>query len=117
MGKKKGFKLKPNEIKPLKTGLGYCFATNMITIDGKRINFMYRQKPNIDGGSGWSFFSGYESDEYANNPKNIQIYDVNTIANYDPEIIPFLDSPYDSVFERNQKTGKFEQVYDFEFPE
>ena len=117
MLEKKKFKLKADEIKPLATGHGACFATNMITIDGKKINFMYREKPHNENDSGWKFFSGYEDDEYINDSKNTQIYDVNTIANYDPDIIPFLNSPINTAFERNQETGKIEQVFDFEFPE
>ena len=38
------------------------------------------------------------------------LYDVNTIANYDPEIIPFLDSPPGSAFERDAQTGEFVAV-------
>lgn len=38
------------------------------------------------------FFAGDESQDYINNPDNISIYDVNTIANYDPSIIKYLDS-------------------------
>jgi hypothetical protein len=49
------------------------------------------------------------------NPANSAIYDINTIANYDPDIIPFLDSPTGSAFERGAN-GKFAPVDDFEFP-
>ena len=35
--------------------------------------------------------SGYESDQYMEDPNNIGIYDLNTIANYDPEIVPPLE--------------------------
>jgi len=83
----------------------------------KKINFMYREKPHNDNDSGWKFFSGFESQDYIDNPSNTQIYDVNTIANYDPDIIPFLNAPIKSAFERNQETGKLEQIFDFEFPE
>ncbi len=114
---KKEFKLKAEQIKPLATGYGTCFATNLITIEGKKINFMYRENSRNENDSGWSFFSGYETDQYINNPKNTQIFDVNTIANYDQDIIPFLNSPINSAFERNQNTGKIEQVFDFQFPE
>jgi hypothetical protein len=54
---------------------------------------MYREEPDGDWDTGWRFFSGYESDDYVNDPDNLEIYQVNTIANYDPDIIPFLDSP------------------------
>ena len=55
------------------------------------------------------FFLGFETDAYVNDAKNCAIYDVNTIANYDPEIIPFLDAPICSAFHRDEQTGKFRE--------
>lgn len=60
--------------------------------------------------------SGLESDEYLNDPDNLAIYDVNTIANYDPDIIPFLDAPIGSAFERNSESGQFRRVEDWSPP-
>ena len=61
--------------------------------------------------------SGIESQEYMDDPVNHAVYDVNTIANYDPEIIPFLDAPFGSTFEREGGTGQFCEVFDFDPPE
>lgn len=111
------FKLSKKDIKPLKTGVGGCIATKRITVKGKGVNFMYRQKPDHAQGSGWRFFSGSgEDDAYLNDPKNSDAFDVNTIANYAPDIIPYLGSSIGSVFERNQKTGDWEKVTDFTIP-
>jgi hypothetical protein len=117
MTKSPQFKIKAEDIKPLVEGFGGCFATDMITVDGKRVNFMYREKPHNEIDSGWKFFSGFESEDYINDLNHTRVWDVNTIANYDPDIIPFLKSPTLTAFERNEKTGKFEQILDFEFPE
>ena len=38
---------------------------------------------------------------------------MNTIANYDPDIIPFLNAPYGSAFARDPETGQFVEE-DFE---
>jgi hypothetical protein len=38
------------------------------------------------------------------------VFDVNTIANYDPEIIPLLASPIGAAFERKGGRGKFVAV-------
>ncbi|MDN3273280.1 DUF2185 domain-containing protein [Frankia sp. RB7] len=57
--------------------------------------------------SGWRFFSGEESQDFADDPNNFEIYDVNTIANYDPDIIPLLESPAFSAFEREPKSSAF----------
>ena len=104
----KRFKLRPDEIRPLAPGRGGCYATDHITVDGHRVGYMYRERPDVGAGffdSGWRFFSGLESDEYANNSDNVAIYDVNTIANYDPEIIPFLDAPTCSALRETGRRG------------
>ena len=110
----KVFRLKAEEIVPLAEGRGACFATDMITCEGRKVAFMYREEPDREIDSGWRFMSGYESDEYMANPANLEIYDVNTIANYDPEIIPFLDAPIGSAFERADGDGGFVEVHDFD---
>lgn len=76
------------------TGHGGCFGTEMITVEGHKVGYMYREQPH-DTETGWVFTAGLESQEYMDDPKNLAIYDVNTIANYDCEIIPFLDAPLD----------------------
>ena len=65
---------------------------------------MYREAPDNNIDSGWRFFHGDEDDEYIDNSKNSGIYDVNTVANYTPEIIPFLDAPTGSAFYREGET-------------
>ena len=63
---------------------------------------MYREAPRDPIDSGWHFFSGEETQDYADDAKNFALYDVNTIANYDPAIIPLLDSPVGSAFGRSE---------------
>jgi len=96
----KQFKLAPSAIKPLVEGRGYCFATDAITVGGHKVGYMYREAPDSADDSGWRFFAATESQEYLDDPANTAVYDLNTIANYDPEIIPLLDSPAGSAFER-----------------
>ena len=84
---------------------GYCIAADTITVQGKLVGFMYREKADHPDDSGWRFFCGEESDEYCSDPANFALYDVNTIANYDPAIIPFLDYQVGSAFERNPESG------------
>jgi hypothetical protein len=45
------------------------------------------------------------SQAYANEPAHFEIYDVNTLANYDPTIIALLDHPAPCAFERDEKSG------------
>jgi len=46
--------------------------------------------------------AGDESNEYMGNTKNHNVYQVNTICNYDHDIIPFLDSKPGSAYIRNK---------------
>lgn len=99
----KKFKLQAHEIKSIAVGYGGCIATDMITVQGKRVGYMYREEPRNEMDSGWCFMSGMESQKYMEDPRNHEIYDVNTIANYSPDIAEFLDSPYGSAFERDSE--------------
>lgn len=103
--------LKESDIKELALGKGACFATDMITVEGRPITFMYRDDPRDSVDSGWVFLSGEETEDYMKNPDNHHIYDVNTIANYEPAIIEFLDAPFGSGFERSSE-GRFVEVVD-----
>jgi hypothetical protein len=98
------------QIRPLAEGYGSCFATDRITMKGKRVGFMYRQAPSSEADSGWRFLAGDESDTYVADPDNHGVYDVNIIANFDPDIVPFLDAPEHSAFERRDGSGPFEPV-------
>ena len=103
----KPFRLQADEIRDLIPPQGWCIASDRITVDGCHVGFMYREAPDDPDDSGWRFLAGDESDDYANNPDNLAMYDVNTIANYDPAIIPLLDSPEMSAFERATDSSPF----------
>lgn len=105
---KKPFKLRPDQIHTLVTGYGSCIATDRITVDGLSVGYMYREAPRDPDDSGWCFFAGDEPQEYVDNSDNLTIYNVNTIANYDREIIPFLDKPVGTAWTRDA-SGKFVQ--------
>ena len=103
----KRFGLPASAIKELAPGRGSCLARDHITVDMRPILFMYREPPDNETDSGWRFFSGDEAQDYVDDPENIGLYDVNTIANYDPAIIPHLDAPAFSAFERASETSVF----------
>jgi hypothetical protein len=96
----KQFKLKKDQFERLVYGYGSCIASDQITVDGRSVGFMYREPSSRDIDSGWRFLSGFESEAYMGDTRNHAAYDINTIANYDREIIPLLDSPPGSAFER-----------------
>lgn len=107
---KKKFALAASDIKPLAEGRGSCIASDRITVEGQPVGFMYRDPPDNDIDSGWCFLSGDETQEYLDEPGNLGLYDVNTIANYDPAIVSHLDAPPFSAFERQAGTNEFVAV-------
>ena len=97
----KEFKLNNDEMKELTDIKGSCIATDRITVDGMKIGYMYRDNPANGFDTGWRFFEGNEDEEYTNNPDNFEIYELNTICNYDPSIIPYLSKPIGTKLEKN----------------
>ena len=87
--------------------LGFALAPKQLVENKLRVRYMYREKSDNQSDSGWRFFSGFETDEYVNNPDNIGLYDVNTISSIDPDIVPFLSSPVGSAFERDSTEQPF----------
>ena len=109
----KQFKLSADQIKPVAEGYGGCIATDKITVDGYPVRFMYREAPDNEFDSGWRFMSGFEDDAYMDDPDNLAIYDINTIANYDPSIVPLLEAPEGSAFEKTSESERFLPVADW----
>lgn len=107
------FKLKRHQIAPVATGRGGCLSTDRITVDGKQVGYMYREEPSRDEDSGWRFFAGDEDASYMADAQRHGVYDVNTIVNYDPDILPLLDAKVGSRFERSTD-GKFRRLRDDE---
>ncbi|MFD1001460.1 DUF2185 domain-containing protein [Ohtaekwangia kribbensis] len=106
----KKYKITGDKIRQLINPMGGCMATDKITVEGKLIDFMYRMEPDFEHDSGWRFLSGTEDQEYVDNADNWAIYDVNTIANYDPAIIDYLNSPIGTELERIRENGKFRVI-------
>jgi hypothetical protein len=71
---------------------------------------MYRERPDRPEDSGWWFFAGDEDQAYIDDPKNTGVYAVNTIANYDPDIIPYLKTPYPCAFEKVPGSRTYRRV-------
>ncbi len=78
-----------------------CIASDKIIKEGFKVGFMYREEPsNTYPDSGWRFMAGDEDDKYLNNPNNFHIYAINTICNFDKDIIPYLKSKIGSKYIR-----------------
>lgn len=96
----KQFLLKKEDIKLLTEIKGSCIASDKITVDGKKVGYMYRENPTNEVDTGWRFFAGDEDEQYTNNPDNFEIYELNTICNYDQSIIPYLEKPVGTKLEK-----------------
>ena len=105
----KKFRMPRDQIRQLIPNMGGCYATDRILVDGLKVGYMFRELPDQAVLSGWTFMSGDETQEYAENADNWAIYDVNTICNYDPAIIPYLNEVYGSAFGRVAGTDRFEE--------
>ena len=85
-----------------------CIVSDKITKEGYKVGYMYRENssPNMPD-SGWRFLAGNEDEEYMNDPKNHHVFAINTICNYDSDIIPFVTSKIGSSYIR-VSSNKFE---------
>jgi hypothetical protein len=106
----KKYAIPKENIKKLVLDMGGAFATDQIMVDGKKIGYMYREKPNRPDDSGWRFFSGDEDQSYVDDLSHTAIYAVNTMANYDPDIIPYLNISPPCAFEKIKGTTKYRRV-------
>jgi len=107
---KRGFANQPE--KDMLPPMGGCFITERVTVDGLKIGYMYREVPARPEDSGWRFFSGDESQEYINDLTHTGVYEVNTAANYDADIIPYLDTPPPCAFEKVPEEHEYTRVED-----
>ena len=103
----KRFAIPVEDLKELYQGEGPqgCVASDRILVDGARVGYCCRVTP--DAGdetwdSGWRFIAGDESDAYMDDPDRSGIYALNTLCNYDPDIIPLLDSEPGTAWSRGE---------------
>lgn len=104
------FAIAAEEIQPLVDHAGAALATAMVTRFDSGIRYCYRETPADEADSGWLFFSGHETQEYLDDPTNTGVHSLNTIANFDPDIIPLLDAPPGSAFERTHMHEPFRPI-------
>lgn len=117
--RKKDYRLWPSEMKPYLPdwdGPNGCFVTDRVSVDGCRVGWCYREQPEPGfPDSGWRFFSGDESEDYIADIAHTEITDLNSVCNFDPDVIPLLDAPCNSAFVRGED-GRF-RPEPFDLPE
>src|SRR4051812_13161812 len=87
----------PDEITDLVPHRLGAIASDRVTVDGRLVGYMYRSGPVNPADSGWAFLAGDEDDAFMDEASNHGIFAVNTIANHDPAILPYLDAPVGSA--------------------
>ena len=92
------------------TGRVGCSVSKMIRVAGHPVGFLYRETPRDDRDSGWYLMAGPESAEYMADPANHAVYDLDSISEDHPEILPLLDAPIGSVFRRDRASGRFVEI-------
>lgn len=94
--------------------IGGLMVSKMITEENLKPMFMYREKRTRPEDSGWRIFSGYEPEDYTDNPDNSGIYNPSTILKIDPTIADLLLKGIGSVYERESEKKSWYKVTDFE---
>jgi hypothetical protein len=104
------FAIPEEHIRQLLPSMGWCLASDRIMVDGRPVGYMYRQPGDDEDDSGWRFFAGDESQAYADEASHFALYHVNTVANYDLDVIAYLSTPAPCAFEKIDGTDKYRPV-------
>jgi hypothetical protein len=93
--------------------IGGVLVSKLITNQGKKPMFLFREKRTRVSDSGWRIFSGLESDEYVNNSENLGIYHPSHIIEIEKSIESLLLKGVGSVFERINEQSEWVEVLDY----
>lgn len=70
----------------LTSALSLAIVSKDVIENKEPIGFLYHEEIQFNQDSGWRFFSGYETDEYVNNPENFQICSLSDVMANHPEL-------------------------------
>ena len=79
-----------------------CTVSSRVLVDGCEIATCIRQKPfaeDMSWDSGWLFLADGDED---NDECRYEYCDLNTICNYSPDVMQYLDFPYDTRLVRKE---------------
>ena len=99
----KNFLISSDRIRQITGQKGGCLASDKITVKGEKVGFAYREMPDTSfpNDTGWRFLAGDEDDGYLNNPDNFDVFDLNTVCNYDGDIVKILDGKIGESYYRD----------------
>ena len=106
----KKYTIQETALKELVKGDKTCIVSDSITVGGAKVGHMYREEPYFEEDSGWRFFAGDESPDYVDNEKNLDIFELNVIANHDTAIVKYLEKKQGAELERIADSDDFKPV-------
>ena len=68
-------------------------VSKRITEEGYLVGYMSCDEPHDEEDSGWAFYAGNEDDAYVDDINNMTLMPVGNVANLDPLIMKYIDSP------------------------
>jgi hypothetical protein len=77
-----------------------AIVSDRVSVEGRVVGYMYRGQPHNPLDSGWRFLAGDEDETFMADSTRHDVFAVNTIANHDVAIIPYLDAAIGSAFFR-----------------
>lgn len=94
--------------------IGGVMASKMVTEQHYPVLFVFREKRINPSDSGWRIFSGFESEEFSDDPENFGLYAPQTILEQDESLADLLLSGgIGSVYERKETDKPWQRVYDY----
>jgi len=94
-----------------------ALVSEMCSTKGECVRFLYRQPADGEEDSGWRMFTGHETEEYNDDPKNVRVVEVGYILDRDPSLLQPLKEGVGAVFERETKDAPWKRVTDWTPPE
>ncbi|MCI8360292.1 MAG: DUF2185 domain-containing protein [Clostridiales bacterium] len=76
-----------------------CYVSGAILEEGRQVGYMVRQTPLFPDDSGWRFFAGGEAGSRLRSGAS-GFYPLNTLCNYDRQVLPLLDALVGAAFVR-----------------
>jgi len=89
--------------------MGGCIVSKNIIEKKGELKWCIREKGLDDLDTGWRFLSSIDTDEYLNDPKNMCVYNYDTIVEIEPAILLIYDLPVgtDATLVREDKERFF----------
>jgi hypothetical protein len=87
-----------------------CFVTKRVLKERRPIGYFYREEPDSDKDSGWRILCGDETDDYLDEPGNIEYVALGAVLNIDDSILELLAAPAPCAFLRDPVGGEFRRV-------